>query len=573
MPSPYYSYSDFLQKTYGGSMHRVPIDLGYGCPNRDADGRGGCAFCAANGARAQQTIHAETVEEQVRQAIEFARRRYGAKRFMAYLQAFTGTFAPASEQRLNYEALLNLFPFDALTVGTRPDCLAPETIDFLVEMNRRLDVWVELGVQTMQDATLRRINRGHNAAASRGAIRRLYDNGVKVVAHVILGLPGERPAQFKQTAEQLAALPIDGIKLHNLHVVKGTALDDEFQRNPFPVLNEHEYAEVLIEFLRRIPAHIPILRVQTDTPADELVAPVWSMDKPQFLDMLVRQMRFRRVCQGDLVDASQSPDFEPMEPVVTDDGSVTFWSSHFKEHYHTPVGARGEALHKYVEPSALAALAEDRRVRLLDVCFGLGYNSLVAAEVAARGHGIDITALEIDKGVVADAAAHCDNPMLRAVAQTGQYVNDKMHVHMLWGDARHTITTLADQDPFDLIFLDAFSTQRNSELWTVEFFQKLRAVLADRGKILTYCAALPVRAGLMEAGFHVGNTPAFGRDRAGTIAVLDPADIEFPLEQQERENMATSTKGIPFHDPHGTWTNKEILRHREDAVRRFKSGA
>ncbi|OVE81480.1 TIGR01212 family radical SAM protein [bacterium M21] len=574
---PYYSYSRYLTEHYGGPLHRVPIDLGFGCPNRDFDGTGGCTFCPADGARARQTIHADSIEDQVREAIEFARRRYGAKRFIAYIQAFTGTFAQASEQRRTYEQILGLFPFEAVSIGTRPDCLPTSTLDFLEELNQRLEVWVELGVQTSHDRTLERINRGHDWGSSEQAILALHQRGIKVIAHVILGLPGETASDFNATAERLAKLPIDGIKVHNLHVISGTQLAQEYQQQPFPLLHEFDYCDHLIEFLRRIPAHIPMVRVQTDTPDVELVGPQWSMDKGQFLDTLIQHMRWRRYQQGDLVGDAKETVIEN-EAVKTEDGSITFWSSYFKEHYHTTVGARSEAENKYLSPSAIEERLANTDVRLLDVCFGLGYNTIAACKLAEKlesGH-LHVVALEIDRGAVGDAAALTEDPfakqILTALYQDAKYHGEKFSIKIIWGDARHTIEKLTTGPSFDFIYHDAFSTQKSSELWTVDFFRKEHSVLSKRGKLLTYCASLPARAGMIEAGFHVGNTPAFGRTRCGTIATIDKTDIELPLETQEVETIRSTTKGIPFRDPHGTTSNREILRNREQAVTAFKAG-
>lgn len=298
-PAPYFTYRQFMQERYGEPLYRVPVDPGFGCPNRRADGSGGCAFCGAAGARSMQTRSVQTIEEQVEKAMAFARERYGARRFMAYIQAFTGTFAPHSEQRRLYLALLERHSFDALAVGTRPDCLPAETIELLRTLRRRTDVWVELGVQTVHDATLARLHRGHDWAASRTAIGVLKAAGLQVAVHVILGLPGETVRHFRETALALAALPLDGIKIHNLHVVRGSALADEFARQPFPVYDEEAYAAIVIDFLRHLPPRLPIFRLCTDTPEDELIAPRWRMTKSQFIPWVRDRMRAAGIRQGD----------------------------------------------------------------------------------------------------------------------------------------------------------------------------------------------------------------------------------------------------------------------------------
>ncbi len=634
MQSPYLQYKEYMKARYGEPLFRVPIDFNLGCPNREADGSGGCTFCNARGAAAVQTLGAETVGDQMRQAIRFARERYGAKKFMAYIQAFSATFGP--EQQPLYLDLLDAFDFAAVSIGTRPDCLVPQAYDFLVELNRRIETWVELGVQTVHDHTLERINRGHDWASSERAIRTLHDRGIKVAVHVILGLPGETAEDFQETADTLAALPIDAIKIHNLHIEQGTVLAEDHARAPLPTLMEHDYAEHLMDFIRRMPPNIPIMRLATDTPDEALIAPKWHMEKGQFKDYVIQQMVCREWRQGDLLrnrkleTGDLNPESESLRTVETKDGSITFWNEEYKEHYHSPAGARLEAVEKYVVPGRLRERLKQGAVHLLDVCFGLGYNSLAAMEMAAEGirhkasgtselhvtalemaaegmrqkakgtselhvtalemaaegmrqeaKGISelhVTALEMDRRVVGAAARNIQSSgndafdWRRALADL--YSNHSCLVPHAYcrlhlGDARYTVTKLQPEQ-FDLVFLDAFSTQRNSELWTLDFFRKLRRVMKPDAVLLTYCAALPVRSALLEAGFHVGETEPVGRQRGGTIAAMRPEAITIPLPADELKTMMESTRGLPYRDPFGIWTNKEILRDRQERILRSK---
>lgn len=307
--APFYRYKRFMIDRYGEPMYRVPIDPGFGCPNRLGTSGRGCTFCPADGSRSQQAARGRTVEEQVALGVAFARKRYGGRRFMAYVQAFTGTFAPAAEQRHLHERILAAFPFDAIIIGTRPDCLSDETLELLERLNDKLEVWVELGIQTVHDETLKRINRGHDWKTGKSAIVELHGRGIKVGVHVILGLPGETETHFAQTAAALAGLPVDGVKIHNLHVVKGTVLADEYAAGPFPLFDEHRYAGVLASFLRQLPTRMPIMRFCTDTPAEELIAPRWSLSKPQFLHLLEKLMARNGWLQGDLCLAGSLSDF------------------------------------------------------------------------------------------------------------------------------------------------------------------------------------------------------------------------------------------------------------------------
>ena len=585
MQTPYLQYKEYMQQRYGEALFRIPIDFNSGCPNRAADGSGGCTFCNARGAAAVQTLGAETVEEQMHTALRFARDRYRAKKFMAYIQAFSATFEP--EQQVRYRKLLDAYPFTAVSFGTRPDGLTPEAYDFLTELNRSLEVWVELGVQTVHDRTLKRINRGHDWAASAQAIQQLHQKGIKVAVHVILGLPGENAADFQQTADTLVALPIDAIKIHNLHIEKGSTLAQCYETSDVPLFLEHDFAEHLMDFIRRMPPDIPIMRLTTDTLEDELIAPRWHMAKGQFKDYIIQQMTCREWQQGDLFQkaGAASAKSSVLKTVETEDGSVTFWNEDYKEHYHTPAGARLEAMEKYILPGKLAARLQNGPVALLDVCFGLGYNSLAAMNLAAGGISsapplLKITALEMDRRVVGAAAqsiqpAETDTfdwrkTLTDLYLQNQSRITDHASIDLVWGDARYTITKL-ESNTYDLVFLDAFSTQRNSELWTVDFFRKLRRVMKPDAVLLTYCAALPVRSGLLDAGFFVGETEPVGRQRGGTIAAMNERDIGIELPDHELKMIRETTRGLPYRDPYGVWTNKEILRDRQEHILAVKA--
>lgn len=562
-----------MKRVYGMPLFRIPLDLGLGCPNRNSDGTGGCAFCPEDGARAQQTLNANNLRQQVDDAVGFARRRYGAKAFMAYIQAFTGTFAEASEQRRIYSEALSMFDHKAISIGTRPDCLDSSTMTFLKELSQNEEVWVELGVQTTNDAVLQAINRGHTWRESHDAILKLHENGIKVAVHLILGLPGETMQDYIKTAERLSALPVDGIKLHNLHIIKGTALAEQYAEKPFKVLNEFEYAEAAMEVIRRLPADIPVMRVCTDTADEQLIAPHWAMQKGTFTDYLETQMIMLGYYQGELLGADNpySKDELAQKVFRTDDGSITFWSDDFKEHYHSKNGALLETMGKFITPSGLSSRLNSGNVRLLDICFGLGYNSLAAMNIALslkRFH-LDIYALEIDKRVVGNSAETMDKvfdhiderSVLKNIYESSRFENDYISFNILWGDARHSITKVKGK--FDLIFLDAFSSQRNAQLWTVDFFKVLAGLLDEKGLLLTYSTALPILSGLIKAGFCLGKSSSGEKMRSGTVASLSPELIHMPLDDDVLARIENTTKGIPYRDPTLSATNREILKMRE----------
>jgi len=570
-----YEYRDYLQQRYGEILYRVPIDTGGNCPHRNIDGTGGCTFCPEDGARAVQLGRTKDIREQIYTGVRFAQRRYKASAFMAYLQTYTSTFSSIANIQQQVDIILETEGVKAIAFGTRPDCLAPHIIDYLTELNKRIDIWIELGVQTSQDHTLQRINRGHNWQSSQEAIVKINQAGLLTAVHLILGLPGESVDDMKNTIDSVCQLPIDAIKIHNLHIIQNTQLAKEYQQNPFPLYSEHEYCDLLLELLPHIPDHIPLIRLTTDTVKEKLIAPNWSMSKGQFRKYLSKQMRARGISQGIAlrtpsapVKAAQLHETGDMT-VTTDDGSITFYNATIKEHYHTLAGARSEAEKKYIIPGNLETRLAKGKIQLLDICFGLGYNSLLACETAMqKGGQIEITALEMDSTVVEKAALGLQekgtffdwNKCLKSLHDTGHWEENGCKIQLLWGDARHTVKKLSNG--FDLIWLDAFSTQRNSELWTIDFFKNLQPLLARKGALLTYCAAIPVRAGFLQAGFFIGETDPFGRERGGTICTNSQTLISRSIPDRDKFLIDTN-RGIPYRDPNGTRTNKEILRARE----------
>jgi radical SAM protein (TIGR01212 family) len=549
---------------YGEPLFRIPVEIASSCPH------GRCAFCSENGSKAQQTQKQERPIEQIEAAIRFSKRRYRAKKFILYIQAFTADLTNPAQQQTICDCLQK-FSFEAISIGTRPDCLPKEALDFLQHLTTPSKVWLELGVQTTSDETLKRINRGHDWACSKQAILALAERGIHVAPHVIIGLPGETAEDWNRTAEELAKLPISGIKIHNLHVVKGTKLAE----NPPPVLNHWEYAEALMEFLRRIPADIPVMRISTDTPDDQLIAPHWHLEKGQFLDYVTQQMNMREISQGDqcgsgIPAAGQRLEASSTLPVITADGSVTFFSEDWKEHYHDRAGARLEAEKKFVEPSGLHLKLNTLNLELLDICFGLGNNSL-AALCAAEGaqHNLDITALEMDKRVVRAAAENFKTlntdpinwkKVLSELLQHSTFHLPLSTISLHWGDARRLIQNLEDR-AFDIVFHDPFSSQHCPELWTVEFFQQLHRVMKPGGVLLTYSSALPVRGAMREAGFVIGETHPGHQMGDGTIAAKQESALKVPMV-----GKLDMRRSIPYRDEHLCATSKAILRNRQEAI-------
>lgn len=299
---PFRAYSRYLRNRYGERTYRIGVDAGFSCPNRGSDRRsGGCTFCDESGARAAYIadVSAADLTGQIERSRDALARRYGAARFMLYFQAFSSTYAPADVLREVYDTGLSVMPFEELIVSTRPDCVDGEIATLLGSYRERLnDVWVELGLQSAHDATLRRIGRGHDVAAFDRALSSLRASGVKVAAHVIFGLPGEGPAEIAETMRFLAERRIEGIKIHNLHVVEGTPLDAQYCRGEFSVPDGEEHMRLVADALELLPSDTVVMRLTCDTPDGKLRAPRAFPGKQEFRRRLVEYMQERGKYQG-----------------------------------------------------------------------------------------------------------------------------------------------------------------------------------------------------------------------------------------------------------------------------------
>jgi len=545
---PYLSHKAYMQSRYGEALFSIPVNLEFGCPNREKDGSGGCSFCPEHGARAAQIADAKSVEEQIQKGIDFAKRRYKAKRFALYIQAYTGTFASLVKQKEAYSKLLSLYPFDALHIGTRPDCLSESTLEYLSELHQKIDVVVELGVQSLHDASLQLINRGHNAACSLEAIERLHVKGLKVYAHLIIGLPNETPQMWKQSVQGLVDAGIDGIKFHNLHIIEKTDLAREYEAKPFALLSEYEYAEALIELLRTVPSHIPILRLATDTPEHERIAPKWHMAKGQFGEYIVQTMRYRGIRQGDLVETQREESYEIPQKINLKDGSTTLWNETYRDYYHPKAGAYRQAQEQFIEKSDLKVRLEKGDVNLLEIGFGMGYNTFCMIELAQTlaKNSLHVKTIDQDRMLLKSASAVVPNALHVKLLETlficKRYEDTFTKVEFLNAEARYAVTLLHEQ--FDVIFLDPFIESNNASLVTLEFFQTLRKLLKPDGILVASTALHVSQTGLQLAGFEVHVANDENSDIKGVTATLS-------------SSLSLHVK-IPYRDPYGIYSDKQI---------------
>ncbi len=301
---PWTSYARWLRERHGEPVRRVAVDAGFGCPHR-AGGRGpgGCTFCDggsghARGAGLEPRFRGDI--EAVRRQVDRLRARVpGSAALLLFFQAFSGTDAPVDELGRIYDAALALAPFVALDVATRPDCFDEPKAALLASYRARgLDVWVEIGLQSSDDRTLRRMHRCHTADDFARAARTAKAAGLGLAAHVILGLPGEGLAEVRATARFLGDVGIDGVKVHSLHVVRGSPLEREMMAGEVTAPGTGRQLEDTIAFLEGLEARVLVMRLVTETPADRLVAPRRAIGKSAFSRMLEAEMRRRGTRQG-----------------------------------------------------------------------------------------------------------------------------------------------------------------------------------------------------------------------------------------------------------------------------------
>jgi radical SAM protein (TIGR01212 family) len=293
-------YSTYLKQRFGGRVHKISIDAGFGCPNRQG-GRDthGCLFCDPGGSGAVGMERDEPIPVQLERAKELMRRKYRAKYFIAYFQPFSNTYAPVAVLRDCYDQALAVDEVVGLAVGTRPDCLPPETLDLLADYHQQTYFWLELGLQTIHNRTLDFLQRGHDYQCFLDAYQQAKQRGIKVCVHLILGLPGESREDILATAEEMARLRIDGVKLHLLHVLDGTPLGDLYKQGHIEIFGMQEYVELAVDVIERLPPETLIQRLTGDGPRHILLAPLWSMNKWEVLNAIDDELERRGTVQGE----------------------------------------------------------------------------------------------------------------------------------------------------------------------------------------------------------------------------------------------------------------------------------
>ncbi len=297
----YHSYGQFLKRRFGAKVFKVIVDAAFSCPNRDGSkGYGGCAYCNVDSFTPKANRVGESVAEQVRSGIERARNNYGAEKFIVYFQPNTNTYAEVDYLERVFSEAVDAVPQNiiGLAIGTRPDCIDREKLEMLKRRFGHLYLTIEYGLESMNDATLASINRGVTHEEFVAAVELTAEYGIEVCAHTIFGLPGDTEEDWLALASELNRLPIKHVKLHHLHVVKGSILAKRYRDNPFPLFSLESYADFLCRFLPRLDAGIVVQRLFGVAEEDDLIAPDWGLRKSIIQREIERALARGKVVQG-----------------------------------------------------------------------------------------------------------------------------------------------------------------------------------------------------------------------------------------------------------------------------------
>ncbi|HEY9718750.1 MAG TPA: TIGR01212 family radical SAM protein [Trichormus sp.] len=296
---PYNSFNSYLRQTFGTRVARVPIDAGFTCPNRDGKRAfGGCTFCDERGSGAPTIDARYDVKQQLETGISRARHRFKAKKFLAYFQAFTNTYAPEAVLKSLYDVALEYPDVVGICIGTRPDCLDDNILDLLSEYNRKTFIWLEIGLQSAFDRTLDLINRGHTAAEFFDAVERASRRDLRLATHLMFGLPGETQAEMMETVRLVASTKVIGVKIHQLCIYKGTPMEQDYRAGTLPVLDEDVYVNLAADALELLSPDQIVMRLVAEGSEDEIIAPQWCFGKERVMKKIEAELARRGTRQG-----------------------------------------------------------------------------------------------------------------------------------------------------------------------------------------------------------------------------------------------------------------------------------
>ena len=283
----YLDFGTWMRERFPYKVQKISIDAGFSCPNRDGKlSKGGCTFCNNESFNPSYCSPKESITEQIERGKKFFSKKYPDMKYLAYFQAYTNTYAPLAELQRMYEEALSVKDVVGIVIGTRPDCVEEALLDYLQQLNKRAFIIVEYGIESANDETLRKIRRGHTFACSRDAIERTHARGILTCGHIILGLPGEDTAESLRQAPLISSLPLDFLKIHQLQIVKGTALAMQYAQQPFHLYTVEEYIDLIIKYISLLRKDLIFKRFVSQCPPEILIAPKWGLKNYEFTNLL-----------------------------------------------------------------------------------------------------------------------------------------------------------------------------------------------------------------------------------------------------------------------------------------------
>jgi len=308
----YHSFNHVLKKTFHARVHKISLRMDFTCPNRDGTVTvGGCIYCNNASHTPRGYRPSMSVREQLEQGIEGVRRRYGAEKFIAYFQSYSNTYGPVGKLERLYRVALDVPGVVGLSIATRPDCVGDDVLDLIADVSRTTYLWLEMGLESMHEKTLRWVNRGHGLGEFIDAVKRAKARGLRVCAHLILGFPCESRQEILQTPALLNRLAIDGVKLHNLHVIKHTVLEELYRSGAFALLSRDAYVSLLVDFVELLSPEVVIHRLTGETYRELTVAPDWSLDKNATVNAIREEFVNRDTWQGKMISPERAGDSAP----------------------------------------------------------------------------------------------------------------------------------------------------------------------------------------------------------------------------------------------------------------------
>lgn len=297
----YNDLSTFLSLHFPFKVQKISINAGFTCPNRDGSiGYGGCTYCNNQTFNPAYCHTDKSVGQQLEEGKRFFSGKYPDMKYLAYFQAYTNTYGELEELKHKYEEALTVADVVGLVIGTRPDCMPDDLLDYLEELNKRIFVLIEYGIESTDDETLKRINRGHTFAQAEEAVVRTAQRGIPVGGHVILGLPGEEREALIRQAERLSRLPLTTLKLHQLQLIKGARMASEYEKTPelFHLYSVDEYIDLVIDYIEHLRPDLVLERFVSQSPKELLIAPDWGVKNYEFTEKVKKRMRERNAWQG-----------------------------------------------------------------------------------------------------------------------------------------------------------------------------------------------------------------------------------------------------------------------------------